>query len=766
MARSTDPLRRDQLAVAANLPTARVTAPVSNAALQLADALKDATPEARELAQGIAEDRAAEARAKAKRDSLLAAGQPLADATRAGVIKPTQNPWYVQAYNREAAALRAKDALSRLQVESQSWEEVDDHEAFTARWRQEVGALAEGYEGEDLTAGFAAAEGATSAQVLQTNIAKNAARIEQEREDNLGSLAVDALHTALRSRGGTLSPNEAFEALVPLRQQWFATGGDEAGWRRLVVGAVSTTAEAAGDKYLIDLLKAPELLHGPSDEGEAQRIGMGASSEAEYSGLEVRNLTPEEAAAAPEGAENRIVVEARRAPLALRLPTEGTVTSPFGPRRRPTAGASANHGGMDIAAPAGSPIKAQAAGKVIAVGRQAGLGNYITVDYGNGVVATYGHMSEATAAQGDIVSPGQVVGKVGRTGVATGNHVHYRLEVNGRPVNPETFNGQVGGSFEGTTQAPSQEPIYDGFPDGTRPYDPGERPANVALRGPSLYSMPGVSAQAEQTRYLIGQRAELAATERLRNEKAKRDEAAFALRDRLYQAYGTGLITGNVTRSEMLQRLGEWGAPAPIIAQTLNLVQQDLSDSVGVANAQAAASMQTPGVATALMDLTVKAATRGYSPGFEQEVAGLVIQGVISGQDGQQLVRSAVSRSQTLENEAEADQRRAEAENAGSEIDSAARVNEEAGNLAYYIVQQVNQRGGRLGEDDLDSLNAEMLATARAYLAQHPGDYEGAYQAAKAQSAKALRRRLGQVRAVRTDRGPTAARGSNPRRGE
>lgn len=761
MARSSDPLRRDALGVVANLPQTRVEAPRTNAALQLADSLADASPALRGAMETYNREQAEKATAEAKKDAIRMAGQELADATRAGVIKPTQNPWYIQAYNREGAAIRARTQLSQLQVESQQWEEVDDHQAFAERWMKEVGSVAEGFEGEDYSAGFIASEAQVTSQVLQTNTARNSARIVQEREQNVGALAQDALQQALRARGGTLNANEAWAALAPVREQWFATGGDELKWRQILQTALVTTAEANGDKYILQLARAPELLYGPSEEGEKVRFGMGATDGRDYTGATVaESAAPQEVAVPPSNAPGEEAPAAvplkvdvpKRQGFAIPMPVAGAVSSGFGPRVAPKKGASSNHRAIDIPAPAGTPIQAQAHGKVIAAGKQGGLGNRVVVDYGGGVTATYAHMNSINVAPGDIVSPGQSVGGVGRTGTATGNHLHYRLEVNGKPVDPRTFKGTIGGTFEGaqgTGEASGPAiPSFPGFQGTDAPYDAQARPQNMALRGPSLYSLPGVSGEIEQASYLIGQRNELAASERLRLETAKRNEQAYSLKDQLYAKYGTGLLTGQVTRNQMIQDLGAMGASAPVIALTLGQVQNDLAESAGVAEAQMRVHGTNPGQAKEIMDLQVEAQTKGYSADLEARVADKVLTGELSGDDGARIIGGAFSRSETVRREAESDARQAESDaqsKPGGAVKSASRLNEEAGNLAAYIFQQVNARGGKLGEKDLEALNVRMVLIAKAHLATNPGDYEGAYAKARAESARALQNLLAKL---------------------
>ena len=122
-------------------------------------------------------------------------------------------------------------------------------------------------------------------------------------------------------------------------------------------------------------------------------------------------------------------------------PDSNTITSPFGPRTSPTAGASSNHGGIDIGASQGTDIEAAEAGEVVANAFQdGGAGYYVTIDHGNGIRTLYMHMnSQSSLTIGEKVTKGQVIGHVGQTGAATGPHLHFEIRVNGEKVNPLNY---------------------------------------------------------------------------------------------------------------------------------------------------------------------------------------------------------------------------------------------------------------------------------------------------------------------------------------
>ena len=117
-------------------------------------------------------------------------------------------------------------------------------------------------------------------------------------------------------------------------------------------------------------------------------------------------------------------------------PTQGQITSEFGYRNAPTAGASSNHPAIDIGASQGSPVVAADGGKVISAGNAGGYGNQVAIQHDNGMVTYYSHLYSWNVKVGDTVAQGQQVGQVGSTGISTGPHLDFKVEVNGEPVNP------------------------------------------------------------------------------------------------------------------------------------------------------------------------------------------------------------------------------------------------------------------------------------------------------------------------------------------
>ena len=117
-------------------------------------------------------------------------------------------------------------------------------------------------------------------------------------------------------------------------------------------------------------------------------------------------------------------------------PSSKRVTSDYGPRTSPTNGASSNHKGIDIGAAYGADIVAADGGTVLIATYSSSGGNYVIIDHGGGLCTVYMHASSLTVSAGQTVSKGQVIAKVGSTGISTGNHLHFGVTLNGVYVSP------------------------------------------------------------------------------------------------------------------------------------------------------------------------------------------------------------------------------------------------------------------------------------------------------------------------------------------
>lgn len=127
----------------------------------------------------------------------------------------------------------------------------------------------------------------------------------------------------------------------------------------------------------------------------------------------------------------------------LDLPSNGRLSSRFGLRRVFNGEPRAPHTGLDVAAPAGAPIRAPADGVVSLVDDLYFNGKTVFVDHGQGFVSMVCHLSQARVEVGQKVRRGELVGLVGNTGRATGPHLHWSVYLNGAAVDPALFIGPI-----------------------------------------------------------------------------------------------------------------------------------------------------------------------------------------------------------------------------------------------------------------------------------------------------------------------------------
>lgn len=116
-----------------------------------------------------------------------------------------------------------------------------------------------------------------------------------------------------------------------------------------------------------------------------------------------------------------------------------TLSSKFGYRIHPISGEKKLHTGIDIPAPAGTPVVAANSGTVIISRYDNSYGNMVAIDHGGGIVSFYAHNTERLVKVGDKVSKGQKISTVGTTGYSTGNHLHFEVKKNGTFVDPMNY---------------------------------------------------------------------------------------------------------------------------------------------------------------------------------------------------------------------------------------------------------------------------------------------------------------------------------------
>lgn len=128
------------------------------------------------------------------------------------------------------------------------------------------------------------------------------------------------------------------------------------------------------------------------------------------------------------------------AAMPMGYPHISSFTSFFGYRSNPfDFGLSEFHPGIDFKGKTGDLVKCTANGIVEFTGRAGGYGNCIRIKHINNIETVYGHLSRINVHQGQKVSVGEVIGRVGSTGRSTGPHLHYEIRRNGQPVNPKNY---------------------------------------------------------------------------------------------------------------------------------------------------------------------------------------------------------------------------------------------------------------------------------------------------------------------------------------
>jgi murein DD-endopeptidase MepM/ murein hydrolase activator NlpD len=115
------------------------------------------------------------------------------------------------------------------------------------------------------------------------------------------------------------------------------------------------------------------------------------------------------------------------------------IASGFGMRIHPVLGIARMHGGLDFAAPQGTPIYATGNGVVKVARYETGFGNHVVINHSYGYETVYGHMVKVKVSAGQKVRRGELIGWVGSTGLSSGPHLHYEVHINGTKVNPIYF---------------------------------------------------------------------------------------------------------------------------------------------------------------------------------------------------------------------------------------------------------------------------------------------------------------------------------------
>jgi murein DD-endopeptidase MepM/ murein hydrolase activator NlpD len=254
----------------------------------------------------------------------------------------------------------------------------------------ESGSLAAAVEASDLVQSIAIRDGALARSVSTYADETRATR------DAIAQVRTDVAASEARAQ---VAAEQAIAAKAELETR-------RAGQSKLLAGRKALLSRVADDREHI----------------EAEAKGLAARSAA----LADKIRAAQGVSAGPSGSV------ATGAPSASGMvwPVAGTLTSGFGQRW------GRMHEGIDIAAGAGTPIAAAAAGTVIVAGWNGGYGNMVVVDHGGGISTGYAHLSSISVSVGQSVGQGTVVGGMGTTGSSTGVHLHFEVRINGAATNP------------------------------------------------------------------------------------------------------------------------------------------------------------------------------------------------------------------------------------------------------------------------------------------------------------------------------------------
>jgi murein DD-endopeptidase MepM/ murein hydrolase activator NlpD len=124
-------------------------------------------------------------------------------------------------------------------------------------------------------------------------------------------------------------------------------------------------------------------------------------------------------------------------PLPLKQPIQGKLSSSFGLRRYFNGQPRKPHSGLDIAAPLGTLVLAPSPGQVVNTGDYFFTGKTVLIDHGQGIITLYGHLNQIKVIEGQTIETGQIIGTVGKTGRATGPHLHWGVSLNQAMINPQ-----------------------------------------------------------------------------------------------------------------------------------------------------------------------------------------------------------------------------------------------------------------------------------------------------------------------------------------
>ena len=265
--------------------------------------------------------------------------------------------------------------------------------------------------------------------------------IENGEEENTAFVQIDTLPTyklCLLKKGIVTNDEEIFETIKELGTTYYkyyavALGGEEKSYVTSFEEAEKVVEELKSKNSAnVEQLTIVEKYETEKLKTEEESVIVANLYEKTATTTTANTATTKKVTA---GTANSTSSSAKvNVGISFIKPTAGVVSSRYGSRWGTT------HKGLDIAASTGTSIKAAASGTVTTAGwNSGGYGYLIVISHGNGVQTYYGHCSSILVKEGQKVSQGDVIGKVGSTGRSTGSHLHFEIRINGTAYNPLNY---------------------------------------------------------------------------------------------------------------------------------------------------------------------------------------------------------------------------------------------------------------------------------------------------------------------------------------
>ena len=234
-------------------------------------------------------------------------------------------------------------------------------------------------------------------------------------------------------------------------EKLFGNDGGSGLAKQMFAEQMATTLAKAGGIGLADMLVEKMAGNRPADKPDVQKLATAPANAIKDIIRDAVPAAPKPESGSFEPIEAKPVSERRQidaAPtvgdgramsagsVSFSMPAKGRISSSFGTRFHPIDGRAKFHGGIDIAIPKGTPVRAAADGVVKFAGWKGGYGYAVVISHPDGTETLYGHNDKLVVQEGQAVRAGEQITFSGSTGKSTGPHLHFELRANGKLVDP------------------------------------------------------------------------------------------------------------------------------------------------------------------------------------------------------------------------------------------------------------------------------------------------------------------------------------------